>query len=201
MRRKSAFAFAAVLAVVAGLWLYRKFQRFTDYTGLRVDFSRLSSGEMLRRVIAEKVCPQADLIIGGPADIYDAAKREGALARYVPEAAKAMPVGYRDPDNRWFGIGVTPLCFLVNRNFIEKNGLRMPDSWQDLLDPAYCGALQMADPRASATAAEQLYSLVRVYGEREAFEYQKKLAETASAGPCPSPWGRPRRACSITWTR
>lgn len=34
----------------------------------------------------------------------------------------------------------------------------------------------MADPRASATAAEQLYSLVRVYGEREAFEYQKKLA-------------------------
>ena len=197
MRRKSAFAFAAVLAVVAGLWLYRKFaapplirvyttipekdaavlfQRFTDYTGLRVGFSRLSSGEMLRRVIAEKVCPQADLIIGGPADIYDAAKREGALARYVPEAAKAMPVGYRDPDNRWFGIGVTPLCFLVNRNFIEKNGLRMPDSWQDLLDPAYCGALQMADPRASATAAEQLYSLVRVYGEREAFEYQKKLA-------------------------
>ena len=147
VRRKSVFALAAVLTVAAGLWLYRKFaappvirayttipeedaavlfQRFTDYTGLQVNFSRLSSGEMLRRVVAEKVCPQADLIIGGPADIYDAAKREGALARYVPEAAKAMPVGYRDPDNRWFGIGVTPLCFLVNRNFIEKNGLRMP---------------------------------------------------------------------------
>lgn len=202
VRRKSVFALAAVLTVAAGLWLYRKFaappvirvyttipekdaavlfQRFTDYTGLRVSFSRLSSDEMLRRVIAEKVCPQADLIIGGPADIYDAAKREGALARYVPEAAKAMPVGYRDPDNRWFGIGVTPLCFLVNRNFIEKNGLRMPDSWQDLLDPAYRGALQMVDPRASATASEQIYSLVRIYGEREAFEYQKKLAENVRA--------------------
>lgn len=202
MRRKSVCVLTAVLAAAAGLWLYRSFaapavirvyttipekdaaalfHRFSGNAGLKVSFSRLSPDEMLKRVVAEKVCPQADLIVGGPADIYDAVKREGALARYIPEEAKAMPAGYRDPDNQWFGIGVTPLCFLVNRDFIEKNGLKMPDSWQDLLDPVYRGALQMGDPRASATASEQIYSLVRVYGEKGAFEYQKKLTANVRA--------------------
>ena len=53
--------------------------------------------------------------------------------------------------------------------------MKAPESWQDLLDPAYKNSLQMADARTSGTATERIYSLIAVYGVDGAFDYQKKL--------------------------
>lgn len=151
------------------------FEEFTKDTGIKVNFVRLSSGEALSRIIAEKDNPQVDALWGGPSDTYDAGVQEGVFAQYVPAEADQIPENYRSADGYWTGIGIIPLCFLTNTDFLKENGMEAPASWEDLLDPKYSKQLQMADARTSGTATERIYTLVQIYGEDGAFDYQKKL--------------------------
>jgi iron(III) transport system substrate-binding protein len=151
------------------------FEAFTAETGIKVNFMRFSSGEALARVIAEKNNPQVDVILGGPADTYEAGIEEDVFEPYRPAGADAIPAKFRSKDDYWTGIGIIPLVFLTNADFLKEKGLEPPTSWNDLLDPAYKDGLQMADTRTSGTATERIYSLVKIMGEDEAFEYQKKL--------------------------
>ncbi|MDP0487945.1 MAG: ABC transporter substrate-binding protein [Fusobacterium sp. JB020] len=151
------------------------FEEFTAETGIKVNFVRLSSGEALSRVIAEKDNPQVDCVWGGPSDTYDAGVKEGVFASYVPAEASKIPENFKSEDGYWTGIGIIPLCFLSNTDFLTKNGIDAPTSWMDLLNPVYKNGLQMADARTSGTATERIYSLVQALGEDEAFQYQKEL--------------------------
>ncbi len=152
-------------------------QAFTEDTGIKVNFMRFSSGEALSHLIAEKENPQVDVLIGGPADTYEAGVRDGVFEQYVPKDVEMVPEKFRSPDGYWTGLGIIPLCFLTNENFLKKHNMRAPESWNDLLDPAYKNGLQMADARTSGTATERIFSLVKIMGEDEAFNYQKKLNE------------------------
>ena len=147
----------------------RIFAEFTKDTGIKVNFLRFSTGEALARLTAEKGNPQVDALLGGPADMYAAAKKEGILEAYRPADSDAIAPEMRDPENYWTGVGVIPLCFLTNTKFLKKN------KWADLLDPRYKRNLQMADARTSGTATERIFSLVKIMGEDEAFKYQKQL--------------------------
>ena len=148
---------------------------FTEDTGIKLNFLRLSSGEAQSRLVAEKENPQVDVLIGGPADVYEVLRKNGVLEQYRPKDVDAVPAKFRNPDNYWTGWGIIPLCFLTNDRFLKKNKLSAPESWNDLLDPAYKNGLQMADARTSGTATERIYSLVKIMGEDEAFKYQKKM--------------------------
>lgn len=151
------------------------FEAFTAATGIKVNFMRFSSGEALARVVAEKGNPQADVILGGPADTYEAGVKEGVFEAQRPANADGIPAKYRSPEDYWMGVGIIPLVFLTNSNFLKEKGLEAPRSWEDLLNPAYKNGLQMADARTSGTATERIYSLVKIMGEDKAFDYQKKL--------------------------
>jgi iron(III) transport system substrate-binding protein len=151
------------------------FEAFSAETGIKVNFMRFSSGEALARVVAEKNNPQVDMILGGPADTYEAGIKEGVFEAYKPAGAEGIPEKFRSKENYWTGIGIIPLVFLTNSKFLADKGLEAPSSWNDLLDPAYKNGLQMADARTSGTATERIYSLVKIMGEDEAFAYQKKL--------------------------
>ena len=153
------------------------FEAFTAETGVKVNFMRFSSGEALARVVAEKNNPQVDMILGGPADTYEAGIKEGVFEQYTPAEADMIPEKFRSPENYWTGVGIIPLVFLTNGKFLKEKGLEAPASWNDLLDPAYKNGLQMADARTSGTATERIYALVKIMGEDEAFAYQKKLHE------------------------
>lgn len=150
-------------------------QAFTEETGIKVNYMRFSSGEALSRLVAEKDNPQVDFLIGGPADTYEAAVKAGVFEKYVPQGADAIPEKFRSSDGYWTGFGIIPLCFMTNENFLKKNGMKAPETWNDLLDPRYKNGLQMADARTSGTATERIFTLVKVMGEDEAFKYQKKL--------------------------
>ncbi|MCL2001435.1 MAG: ABC transporter substrate-binding protein [Planctomycetes bacterium] len=149
-------------------------QAFTDRTGIRINFLRFSAGEALTRLVAEKRNPQVDILIGGPADTYEAGIKEDVFEAYLPENIGIAPEFY-STRKFWVGFGLIPLIFMTNTEFLKKNNLNPPESWQDLLEPVYRNGLQMADARTSGTATERIFALVKCYGEDEAFAYQKKL--------------------------
>ncbi|MFA7622053.1 MAG: ABC transporter substrate-binding protein, partial [Aminobacteriaceae bacterium] len=79
------------------------FDEFTRETGIKINFLRFPSGEVLARLIAEKENPQADVFFGGIADAFVAGKGEGIFEHYVPAGAESIPPAYMDPEGYWTG--------------------------------------------------------------------------------------------------
>ncbi len=155
------------------------FQAFQAATGIDVKFIRLSSGEALARVNAEKASPQVDVLFGGPVETFTAGVGQGLFAPYKPPAASVLPERFKDADGTWTAIADDPLVFMTNTKFLKDNNLQPPASWEDLLNPAYKNMLQMADARTSGTAVTRIFSIIQVHNRDEdaAFAYMKKLRQ------------------------
>ncbi|MCJ7829930.1 MAG: ABC transporter substrate-binding protein [Desulfobacterales bacterium] len=158
-------------------WARPMFEAFEKDTGIHVNFVRFSSGEALVRVIAEKNNPQVDVLFGGPVETHSAGIKEGVFEPYKPPSFDVLGPRFRQAEGYWVGIADDPLVFMSNRKFLEEKKLHPPASWQDLLDPAYKGMIQMADARTSGTAVTRIFSILEVFGrdEDKAFDYMKKL--------------------------
>ncbi len=175
----SAFASQPALNVFT-IWSERYaneiFTAFTKDTGIKVNWMRFSSGELQARLEAEKENPQVDVVFGDLAEAFVSGIRKGLFEPYRPAGSGAIPSRFKDSRGYWTGVALDPICFMFNAAFLKERGLKPPASWQDLLDPAYRGMLQMADARTSGTAMYRILSLVQAMGENEAFAYQKKLS-------------------------
>jgi len=160
-------------------WARPMFEEFEKATGIKVNFVRFSSGEALARVIAEKNNPRVDVLFGGPVETFGAGVKEGVFELYKPAAFDVLGDRFKDPEGYWTGIADDPLVFMSNTEFLKENNLEPPASWNDLLDPAYKGMIQMADARTSGTAVTRIFSVLEVFkrDEDKAFEYLKKLRQ------------------------
>ena len=158
-------------------WARPMFEEFEKATGIHVNFVRFSSGEALVRVIAEKNNPQVDVLFGGPVETHSAGIKEGVFEPYKPPSFAVLGPRFKNAEGYWVGIADDPLVFMSNKKFLEERKLNPPASWQDLLDPAYKGMIQMADARTSGTAVTRIFSILEVFGrdEDKAFDYMKKL--------------------------
>jgi len=158
-------------------WARPMFEEFEKATGIHVNFIRFSSGEALARIIAEKNNPRVDVLFGGPVETHIAGIKEGIFEPYKPPAFAALAPRFKDPNGYWIGIADDPLVFMTNSKFLKENNLKSPTSWDDLLNPAYKGMIQMADARTSGTAVTRIFSIIEVFGrdENRAFDYMKKL--------------------------
>ena len=150
-------------------------QEFEKETGIKTEFVRLSSGETLARLKAEKNNMTASVWYGGPVDGMIAAIDEGLIESYIsPEAANIKPE-YKDSKGYWTGIYVGYLGFVGNKKMLEEKKVPMPSSWADLLKPEYKGEIVVAHPGSSGTAYTMLATLVQLMGEEKAMEYFKKF--------------------------
>jgi iron(III) transport system substrate-binding protein len=158
-------------------WARPMFEEFEKATGIHVNFVRFSSGEALVRVIAEKNNPQVDVLFGGPVETHSAGIKEGVFEPYKPPSYDVLADRFKDPQGYWVGIADDPLVFMSNNKFLAENKLNPPGSWNDLLDPAYKGMIQMADARTSGTAVTRIFSILQIFDrdEAKAFDYMKKL--------------------------
>ena len=150
------------------------FNAFTEETGIQIDWVRLSTGEAVARMEAEKANPQASIWYGGVGLGHIEAKNKGLTIPYQSPAA-TMPAQFRDADFYWSGIYAGPLCFESNTKMLEKYGLTAPTSWEEITSPQYEGHVQVANPGSSGTSYNVLATLVQIYGEDEAFEYLGRL--------------------------
>lgn len=65
---------------------------------------------------------------------------------------------------------------IVNQTIMKKEGLPMPSTYEDLLNPVYRNHIAMPDPKSSGTGFFFFKNLVNVLGEEEAFAYIDQLA-------------------------
>ncbi|AEF83789.1 iron ABC transporter substrate-binding protein [Treponema primitia ZAS-2] len=151
------------------------FNAFEKDTGIHVNYVRLSAGEMMARISAEKNNPQASLMHGGSSDTYVAANKEGLLSPYQSSELANIPAQYHDADGVWNPIYVGAIAFVCNTDWFKENNLKMPTSWADLVKPEFKGQVSMAHPATSGTSYTVLATLIQLFGETESWNYLKKL--------------------------
>lgn len=150
-------------------------EEFEAATGIETDFVRMSSGEILARIKAEKDNMTASVWYGGPVDGIVAADQEGLIEHYVSPEAVNIRDGFKDPDGVWTGIYIGYLGFVGNKKMLAEKGMTMPQSWADLLKPEYKQELVVAHPGSSGTAYTMLATVVQMMGEEAAMDYFVKF--------------------------
>lgn len=151
------------------------FQEFEKDTGIKVEWVRLSGGEAVARLDAERRNPQASMWFGGVGLNHMEAKNKGLTEAYVSPNAVNIPDQFKDPEHYWTGIYVGALGFISNKERLAELGIDPPMSWQDLLQPELVGEIQIANPGTSGTAYNFVATLVQLWGEDEAFAYLKEF--------------------------
>jgi iron(III) transport system substrate-binding protein len=160
-------------------WCQGMKQEFEEKYGITVNYVRMSSGESLARLRAEKDNPQFDIWWGGPIDSFVAAKGEDLLEAYdSPSYGNLLDQAkYQDPDNYWAGIYVGSLGFCTNQDWLDANpGVEPPTSWNDLLKPEFTGQVLVAHPSTSGTSYTALATILQIMGEEEGWKFAEKYA-------------------------
>lgn len=149
---------------------------FEADTGIKVNYVRLSAGEMLARVTAEKENPLASVMYGGSNDGYIAANAAGLLDAYQSSELANVPDQYHDPDGVWNPFYVGAIAFANNKEWFDEHKLPYPQSWEDLTKPEYKGQISMAHPSTSGTSYTILATIIQQFGDDDAgWDFMKKI--------------------------
>ncbi|WP_320130653.1 ABC transporter substrate-binding protein [uncultured Sphaerochaeta sp.] len=148
---------------------------FEKSSGIKVEYVRMSSGEVLARVEAEKMNPQASVWFGGSNTDHINAKSKDLLIPYKPKTDFELEPMLHADDYSWNGFYTGAIGFVSNTDFLKKNNLNPPTSWDDLLNPVYKGQIEMAYPYTSGTAYTTLATIIQMKGLEGALDWWQKF--------------------------
>ena len=166
-------------------------EHFEELYGIKVQYQRLSTGEVQAKIEEENGNPSADVWFGGTTDPYNVVAAEGLLEAYEAEnASHLLGSQYRDPDGYWYGIYKGILGFMCNTEELERLGLEEPKDWDDLLKPEYKGLIWMSNPNTAGTAKLVINTMIQKYGHDEGIQYlvdlDKNIQVYTKSGSGPS---------------
>lgn len=169
-----------VLCAADVQWCESMEKAFEEKSGLAIEVTRKSTGEILESVRAQKASPDIDVWWGGTGDTHLQAAAENLLEPYQSgELRDALPWAQNFSQisgGRASGIYAGALGFAYNASVLNERGIRAPSCWKDLTNPDYEGLVQMPNPNSSGTAFTMLATLVQLLGEDEAFQYLAALS-------------------------
>lgn len=152
---------------------------FEKATGINVDITRKSTGEILAQIKAEAANPKGDIWWGGTGDPYVQAAEEGLTQAYVSPLRKELAdwsvTQAKVAKDRVIGVYSGALGFGYNTEMLKAANLPEPKCWSDLIKPEFKGKVQIANPNSSGTAYTTLATIVQLFGEEKGFEYMKAL--------------------------
>jgi iron(III) transport system substrate-binding protein len=160
-------------------WCQAVATNFQRDTNIKVNMTQKGSGEMLAQIRAEAQNPRGDVWFGGTGDPHLAAAEEGLTiensSNNVLDLTEWAQNQWVASKKRSIGVYAGAVGFGINTELLAKKNAPHPQSWADLLKPAYKGDIQVANPNSSGTAYVIIATLVQIMGEEKAFEYMKSL--------------------------
>ena len=153
------------------------------YPDVTVNITRDSTGIITAKLLAEKDNPQADVVWGLSAASLLVLDGEDMLQPYAPAGVDRILPEFKDTANppKWVGIDAWETAFLVNKEVLASHNVtKIPESYEDLLDPQYKGLIAMSNPASSGTGTLTVNGVLTLYGEEKGWEYLDKLHENVA---------------------
>lgn len=115
------------------------FARFTEKTGIDVEFLNGSDAELRERLQAEGEDTRADVYLTvDAANLSLAAEQELLQPVDSPLLTEAVPASLRDPESRWFGLTERARAIVYDEDAVDPAQL---STYAALSDPAWKGRL------------------------------------------------------------
>ena len=147
---------------------------------INLSIVRDSTGIVTAKLLAEKDNIQADVVWGTAATSLLVANELGMLKGYNPKGIEKVRKGMKDGKNdpvRWVGVKAYVTGIVGNTIEMEKNGLKLPKSYADLLKPMYQGHLVMPNPASSGTGFLTVSAILQLMGEEKGWDFLDQLHE------------------------
>jgi iron(III) transport system substrate-binding protein len=154
------------------------------YPGIKVRSTRANASEVAAKILGESHAGkvQAD-VFDGTATVVPL-KKEGYVLQWQPEAAKAYPDLYKDPQGYW----------VANNLFINTPGFNTalvpkgtePHTYADLLDPKWRGKIAWGALPSTSAAEGFIGTVLAEEGEEKGMAYlrafsKQKVANVAAS--------------------
>ncbi|MGH6896823.1 MAG: extracellular solute-binding protein [Geminicoccaceae bacterium] len=114
------------------------------YPNIQLVYNDLGSAATVVALDKARNRPQADTAYYFAGSAVDASAK-GVVAPFEPVNFDKLPEVFRHPEGEWFTIHTLTIAFVVNTNLVED----VPQSWEDLLKPAYKNSIVYLDPRST----------------------------------------------------
>ena len=166
-------------------------EHFEELYDIKVQYQRLSTGEVQSKIEEENGNPSADVWFGGTTDPYNVSAKEGLLEAYdAVNAAHLLGDMYKDADGYWYGIYKGILGFMVNAEELERKEIDIPEDWEDLLDEKYKDLIWLSNYNTAGTAKLVINTMIQKYGHDEGIQYlvdlDKNIEVYTKSGSGPS---------------
>lgn len=166
-------------------------ENFEKLYGIKVNYQRLSTGEVQAKIEEENGNPSADVWFGGTTDPYNVCAAKGLLMPYdAMNKTHITKAQYMDADGNWYGIYVGILGIMYNKDAVERKGIAIPEDWPDLLDPQYEGLIWLSNYQTAGTAKLVVNTMIQKYGHDEGIKYlvdlDKNIEVYTKSGSGPS---------------
>jgi thiamine transport system substrate-binding protein len=133
---------------------------FQRVSGFELEIIRAGdAGSLTNRLVLTKDSPIADVVFG-----IDNTFRGVADANGIVDG-DLVPVDYAD------------VCFNFDRLWFEQRGIRPPDSWRDLTEPAYSSLTVVTNPLSSSPGLAFLATTVAAFGDPAFEQYWIELRD------------------------
>jgi thiamine transport system substrate-binding protein len=150
---------------------------FEQSSGLDVRIRRPGdAGTLVNQLVLTKDAPLGDVVFGIDNTFASRALGEEVLAPYespaLPEGAEELMV---DDTSRLSPVDFGDVCINADLRWFAEHDLRVPQTLQDLADPAYDDLLVVSDPATSSPGLAFLMSTVVAFGEHGWLDYWEQL--------------------------
>lgn len=146
-----------------------------QFPDLAIRVMYMPTAKAAAKVHMEGDATDADIIVGLETSYMDNIKDSLADISGYSQLAFLPELAPSTHDNRYVTWERQAGSFVINEKVLEKHGLPIPQSYEDLLDPQYQGLVAMPDPKSSGTGYFFYKSLVNTMGEEAALQYIDKL--------------------------
>ncbi|MGY6500520.1 MAG: thiamine ABC transporter substrate-binding protein [Acidimicrobiales bacterium] len=150
---------------------------FEEETGLTLRILRGGDAvEALNQAILTVDNPQGDVFFGVDDVTVSRALDADLFEAYEAEGLDRVPEEFRiDADNRVTPVDHGAVCVNYDVDWFAGEGLAVPDSLEDLADPAYAGLLIVQNPASSTPGLNFLTATIAEFGEDGWLDYWERL--------------------------
>lgn len=145
-------------------------RRFQMQTGIRVvlvtDTEATKTAGLAERVLAERDRPRADVYWGNEPFHTIRLADAGVLATHTVAAASDIPPAFRDPENRWVGVGYRARVICLSARDELSPLVREITRLEHLTRPDLRGRIAIAVP-STGTTAGHMAALYTLWGEEK----------------------------------
>ena len=149
--------------------------RFQKRFGIKVDFTRKTTGAIVQMIEAERLAKVARFDITGPADesVVRRWMKQGFLEPYRPANAKFIPphlvtdAGY--VNYAWLSV------YVIAYNKKKVSASDLPATWKDAANPRWRHRIALADPKTAAGAR----IFLDIAADRYGWDYFHALGKNA----------------------